>query len=188
MMFAQGETENNTVIEIVMLNSSTLQQDPKIFQGHGFIGEKQLKFAGNSMGWDDKQNNNKSFRIVALHHNLFPVTYTESLTKGKTYSVVFDAEALIRWVIKYRVNLVLHGHMHQPYHIKVKRKGLLNDDIEHEFDIVGLGSTGDKTDLGEINANTFGILDFSTGDCEILIYTIHHINPSEKKYTIKISR
>lgn len=177
-------------IEIVMLNSSTLQQqEGGIFQGHGFIGKNQLEYAATNMGWVPKEEKRNSFRIVGLHHHVMPVTSTESLDSNKVYSVVLDAEAFIRWVIRYRVNLVLHGHMHQPYHATIRRDEKIDQaGEEHEFDIVGLGSTGAKSELGEVAKNTFGLIDFSSGSCEIRICYLDAKDNCGTLYTIPIQK
>ena len=40
---------------------------------------------------------------------------------GQLYSVALDAEAITRWLVEHRVNLVVHGHMHQPFIAEVSR-------------------------------------------------------------------
>jgi 3',5'-cyclic AMP phosphodiesterase CpdA len=93
-------------VELVCLNSSLLDQKPGWYQGHGFIGQKQLDDAAVEYGWVAEPDKPRPFRIAVLHHHLMPVIYREVPKGGVPYSVVFDAEALVQWVVNYRVDLV----------------------------------------------------------------------------------
>lgn len=182
---------NAVPVEILCLNSSFLQQYPAAFQGHGFIGQSQLDNAANEMNWKIDQNNDsipRGFRIVVLHHHLIPVTYSLTPQFNYPYSVVLDSEAVVRWLVKNRVNLVLHGHMHQPFCAKLKRPTdvLKPDENWHELTILGLGSSGVKGELGEINKNTVGFLTFNTDNVEISVHSIHPTNPKEDIWKIKV--
>ena len=122
-----------------MFNGSLLQQEKGHFQGHGFIGDDQMQYVAKNMGWDKVNKNSKShvFRIAVLHHHVMPVTYRDIPMKDVGYSVVLDAEAFARWVVQNRVDLVLHGHMHQPFHACVGRYATLIDkEGFHVFDVV----------------------------------------------------
>ena len=71
-------------VEIVCLNSSLLGQEPGVFQGHGFIGEDQLRHAAREVGWEANRDSGdadlpRAVRIAVVHHHLLPVIYRVSL-------------------------------------------------------------------------------------------------------------
>lgn len=166
-------------VDVVALNSSLLEQYKGAFQGHGFVGEEQLRHAAAEMGWTRNPDpvHPRPFRIAVVHHHLVPVTYQEELKHGQLYSVALDAEAIARWVVDHRVDLVVHGHMHQPFFVEVNRPvdPLKPGNAWQKFKILGLGSAGvEAGHLGETKNNTFAVLDFSVrGKVTIKVYTVH---------------
>jgi hypothetical protein len=176
-------------LEVVCLNSSWLQQEQGMFQGHGFVGEQQLSDAEKRMGWQAEDTSPRTYRIVVLHHHILPTTYRFSPERGYPYSVVLDAEALVRWLVRHRVDLVLHGHMHQPFCARVSRPvDLSNPDGQwHEFHILGMGSSGvNAAELGETKDNTFGVLRFEAEGLSVYVHTIHPTNPSRLLWHAKL--
>jgi hypothetical protein len=179
-------------VEIVALNSSLLEQHKGAFQGHGFVGENQLRHAAAEMGWHANPSDRavRAFRIVVVHHHLLPVTYQEEAKYGQLYSVALDAEAITRWLVEHRVDLVVHGHMHQPFIAEVSRpiKPGAPGECWHTFNILGLGSAGvESNHLGEVKENTFAILDFSArGAMTIKVFTLHPTNPSRPLWDLII--
>lgn len=185
-------------VEIVCLNTSYLEQgsvqagDGKTtlshFKGQGFVGDEQLHYAEKSMGWDqDSDDKPKAYRIVIMHHHILPLTYRELPEVGLVPSSTLDAGAITDWITKHRINLVLHGHMHQPFCAKIARP-LGNDwgRWPHEFHVVAMGSTGVNGHLGEVGKNTFGILRFGKSSLKIIVYSIDKLNPSEQIAEIEI--
>jgi predicted MPP superfamily phosphohydrolase len=179
---------NAIPVDIVCLNSSYLQQLENAFQGHGFIGDNQMEFVASEMNWDADPDKPRAYRIVVLHHHLLPTTYRATAIADYGYSVVLDAEALSRWIAKYRVDLVLHGHMHQPFCARIKRPvEVLKPDQEwHQFDVIGMGSSGVKGELGEVNKNTVGFLDFKKDALRVSVHSIHPVNPSERIWEVEV--
>lgn len=135
-------------VEIVCLNSSLLQQEAGVFQGHGFIGDGQLHCASEGAGWvtrgRGRDTRPRAVRIAVLHHHLLPVIHQLSPERSAQYSTPLDAERLARWVVRNRVDLVLHGHMHEPFCVEVTRGETVTTPREdwHTFTVCGLGSTG----------------------------------------------
>ena len=122
------------LVDIVALNSSLLQQHPNfqvdesgnvtspLFQGQGFLGADQLDVAAREFRWDTSAFSPlRALRVVVLHHHIVPVTEAEVAVAGGNYSMVLDAERLTRWLVRHRVNLVLHGHQHQPFSVAIRR-------------------------------------------------------------------
>lgn len=184
---------NNSIpIEVVCLNSSLLQQHKGRFQGHGFIGRDQLADAEKEIEWsrEDAQSENESnvFKIVVLHHHLMPTTFSYEAAADYAYSTVLDSEAVVRWIVKNRVNLVLHGHMHQPFAARLCRPIDVNNPDEdwHEFTVLGLGSSGVRGELGEIGKNTVGFLTFNNDEVEVSIYSIHPTNDANPIWSVKV--
>ncbi len=153
------------VIDVASLNSSTLRQTSDVFQGQGFIGEEQQNLVSEKMNWDiTDENVSRPFRIVLLHHHLVPVLPQELAVYEQQSSLVYDAGALCNWVVKHRVNLVLHGHMHHTKIVKESRSlGLVKGNTQwHDFTIASLGSTGVELDHNTLDRrNVYGLLEFS---------------------------
>lgn len=166
-------------LELVCLNSSLLEQKEGWFQGHGFIGERQLEQVEHAFDWHAEQRPEhaelpRPFRVVVMHHHLLPVTYAEEPQGGVSFSTVLDAERVARWLARHRVDVLLHGHMHQPYYatltkpIDVKKPG----GDSHTFHIIGLGSTGvERGHRGEFG-NMFGVLSATAGALKVSIYEV----------------
>jgi hypothetical protein len=179
-------------VEVVALNSSLLEQHKGAFQGHGFVGENQLRHGAAEMGWNANPPDSavRAYRIAVVHHHLLPVTYQEEAKYGQLYSVALDAEAITRWVVAHRVDLVVHGHMHQPFIAEVTRPLNVSDpgDGWHSFHVLGLGSAGvEASHIGEVRQNTFAVLDFSVrGEMMIRVFTVHPTNPSEELWQVML--
>jgi len=177
-------------IEIVSLNSVHLQQTAKSFQGFGYVGQPQLNFVAKQYDWDKEVSGRRPFRIVMLHHHLVPVTRMESPGLDRSYSLTLDAEAVMQWAARYRVDLVLHGHMHQPSCVRVTRPvDFVRSDQPLEkwpsLFVCGLGSSGVKVDhLGDFNKNTFGVLRFQGQELKVSIYEIHPSQPTDAEHLV----
>ena len=177
-------------VELVALNSSTLQQAKGHFQGHGFLGQEQLDEAAKQMGWT-RADGPRAWRIVALHHHVLPVTYREIPIHDQPYSVVLDAEAFMRWVAVHKVDIVLHGHMHQPASVRITHPVNPShpDQGTWTFSILAMGSTGAASDhLGETPVNTFGLLDFTLDYVELAVQSIHPTNPPQQLWGVSLPR
>jgi hypothetical protein len=180
---------SNTIpVEIACLNSSALQQLKDAFQGHGFVGDKQMEYVESQMKWETDGNQPRAYRIVVLHHHLLPTTYSADPEPNYPYSVVLDAEALSRWITKNRVDLVLHGHMHQPFCARIARPIDVNHPelAWHEFDVLGMGSRGGKGELGEVRRNTVGFLEFDRDGVRASVHTVDPVNPSTEVWSVKL--
>lgn len=169
------------VVEIASFNSSYLRQTENVFQGQGFVGADQMKLVAERMSWRESDGSTpRPFRVVLLHHHLVPVIPQELAVYEQQSSLVYDAGALCNWVVKHRVNLVLHGHMH---HTKVVREarslGLVEGNTQwHEFAVASLGSTGVDLNHNQLDRrNVYGLLDFSNRGVRLRIREIHPKDP-----------
>lgn len=186
-------------VDIVCLNSSLLQQHPDftpgkktttpLFQGQGFIGADQLQDAAAFMKWRDEPFSRvRPLRIVVLHHHLMPVTEAEDAIAGGNYSTVLDAERLSRWLVRKRVDIVLHGHQHQPFSVQISRPeslGANHSNETHSYRVLGMGSTGVAArELGAIAQNTFGLVEFNPTNICIKFFTLHPKNRSNSLFEV----
>lgn len=172
-------------VEVASLNSSLLDQKPGWFQGHGFVGDAQLRHAAEQMGWSDS-NEPRAFRILVIHHHLIPVTYRDTPSGGYPYSVVLDAEAVSQWVVQHRVDLVLHGHMHHSFIAKVSRPRDGNPAKEwHTFHVAGLSSTG-VDDSHADGENAYAVLTFGRHEVQLRWFTVHKKKKSRLQWELSI--
>ena len=148
--------QNKLPIEIIGLNSNILQQDEK-FRGLGFVGPDQLELIANKMKWNDKSESNYTYRIMVLHHHLYPVDWSQEPKKDFTYSTCLDSGMILSFAAKYKIDLIVHGHRHQWNFIQTT--GRTDEDL-YTLNILGLGSAG-STDVGNAVGNNIGVLDFS---------------------------
>lgn len=165
-------------VEIVALNSLFLQQY-KDFEGHGFLSQKQLDYVANSMGWKENFETN-SVRIAIMHHHYIPTCLVEQIDVKKPSSVVYDAERLMQWLVKYNIKLLLHGHKHQSFVSKVGRfdnsVGKLDEDKITNIYVIGMGGTGAYN-----CENKFSTLTFHNDEIELKFFKIYADNTETDK-------
>jgi hypothetical protein len=175
-------------VEMACLNSSLLEQEKNLFQGHGFVGDPQMDHAAHELGWVVPRKRPRALRIVIVHHHLLPVTYRDVPLRQRQYSVTLDAEALTRWLLKHEVDIVLHGHQHQPFWTRVVRPiDIQETGAWRELVIVGLGSTGvEQSHLGEIRNNVFAVLSFGERDVRFRFFSVHPDTPSKLLFDFSV--
>ena len=172
--------ESSRIVDIVALNTSLLQQHQDIFQGQGFVGDAQLAHLASEMGWNPENAESRAHRVLVLHHHVMPVVHTEAPEHGRQYSLLLDAGAVLRWAVRHRVDLILHGHMHQPYcgliTLPLQSTGELTN--THTIGLAALPSTGvGVAHRGEIGQNAFGLLDLEPDGVRIRMYPIGRTTP-----------
>lgn len=187
--FASGKRillSSGHIIEIAALNSLMLQQYPN-FEGHGYLSQEQLDYVAEQMGWNDN-GNQKAIRIVMMHHHYLPTCYVEITDVNKASSVVYDADRLMKWLTKYNVKLLLHGHKHRSFAAQVsypKEPGVdvLTADTLHRISVVGMGGTGAKgTD------NKLATITFKNSEMIIEFYRLYsdQSSPDQKCQEVRI--
>lgn len=169
-------------VEIVLLNSVTLQQTKGTFQGHGYIGQKQLETVEQEMGLGEDKPRNVT-RICVMHHHLMPVSLTEEPYHDAKYSTVLDAERLSRWLTKHQFDFLLHGHMHQNFYctieraVETHRPACKNDNPTNKLHVLSLGSSGVcMTHTGESKGNWTCRIEFGH---EKIIFHYAKISPED---------
>lgn len=84
------------------------------------------------------------FKVFILHHHLIP------LNRGD--SMIVNSYGLIKLAIKYKVNLILHGHRHMNLHININMQSC---------NVIGVGTITSKT--GSNINNQFNLLHIVDG-------------------------
>jgi 3',5'-cyclic AMP phosphodiesterase CpdA len=153
---------DGAMVDIASLNSSVLQQVAGAFQGHGFVGAPQLTETADAMRWSRDRSRVKAYRICMLHHHVVPILHREHPEIGTAASVVYDAGALMRWLVENEVDLVLHGHMHLPSIVKESRAlDYPKQENWHEITIAALGSSGVTAGHRPNQSNSYGLMKFT---------------------------
>lgn len=175
-LMASGRT-----VEIVALNSITLQQY-KDFEGHGYLSQEQLDFVVNKMHWNE-EDSTSAIRIVVMHHHYLPTCLVEQIDAAKASSVVYDAERLMRWMEKYHVQILLHGHKHRSFASIVGFPSTASgSETCYSFTngsqtyVIGMGGTGAK-----FCENMYAIIHFLATSVEISFYQIFGDNSQEDR-------
>lgn len=165
-------------VEIVALNSLFLQQY-KDFEGHGFLSNEQLEYAAKSMQWEENSQTS-SIRIAIMHHHYMPTCLVEQINVTRPSSVVYDAERLAQWLVKYNIKLLLHGHKHQSFVSKIGRfdskSSEISEDSIKNFYVVGMGGTGAKDCENKIAA-----IRFRNDEIELKFFRIYADNSESNK-------
>lgn len=161
--------KNCLPLDIVGLNSNCLQQNKNHFRGMGFVGNKQLRMIEDKMGWNDSSY---SYKILVLHHHLHPIEYIEEPTMDYPYSICLDAGLISSFIVKNKIDLVIHGHKHKEHFLEIGSH--LNNNKAYHYSILGLGSAG-SVDLAHNSVNSVAILDFNNyGNVKIKLLQVNN--------------
>ena len=178
---------NYISLDIVGLNSSRLEQ--RHFAGYGYVSSEQVQEAARDMGWLNMQYPTK-YRLLVLHHHVIPVTPKEEIT-NYNYSLTLDAGQLIYEALKLKIDLVAHGHMHQPFVSSISRATKVSDfSPSRTLTVHGAGSASAKReDLGAIGKNSYSIYDFDEEGITIKIRSwSENIEGFEKDWQCRLCR
>lgn len=153
--------KNRLPVEIVGLNSCYLQQEKDHFMGMGYVGSEQLEFVEKEMGWIDERNNERpeshAFRILVLHHHLYPIEWSLEPASDYPYSTCLDAVQIMHFAARNSINLIVHGHKHQFEFVRMTR---WTDNKPYLHNILGMGSSS-STDMAISKSNCLAVLDFN---------------------------
>lgn len=152
--------ENGVTLSVLGLNSCLLEHAHH--HGYGFVSTRQIGDAVRELGWNDSAKG-ETYRIAVLHHHLIPVSATETPSHQPNYSVTIDAGHIMEKLVEAKVDLVLHGHMHQPYvGARTRYVDSATGTIERRLRIVSSGSCGVKRDLlGRIGKHCYSVIEFN---------------------------
>jgi len=180
---------NYISMDIVGLNSSRLER--RHFAGYGYVSLEQVHEAAKDMGWLNMQHPTK-YRMLVLHHHVIPVTPKEEISNyDRIYSLTLDAGQLIYEALKLKIDLVAHGHMHQPFVASTSRAAKVSDfSWSQTLTVHGAGSAGAKReDLGAIGKNSYSIYEFDEEGITIKIRSwSENIEGFEKDWQCRLCR
>lgn len=168
-------------VEIIIVNSVLLQQGEH-FMGMGFVGNDQLNAIEKELSLTKDK---PVIRILVMHHHLLPVMFSEKPAIDHMYSMMLDSEAISQFIIRNKINVVLHGHAHKEYYAEITREV---EQIKHKYYILGTGSVGAiQEDLSDSRPNMFSTLSFSQSELIIEQYSLFpNGEASTKLHTYKI--
>jgi predicted MPP superfamily phosphohydrolase len=151
---------NFVAVDIVGLNSCRLEQKP--FSGYGYVSSEQIQDAAAQLKWDENRRSSSQFRMLVLHHHIIPVTSEEEIEFGRLYSLTLDAAQLSYQALELGVDLMTHGHMHQPFLGALSRASRNQETLsKRTLGVHGAGSAGVRRDLtGDIGKNAFTVYAF----------------------------
>ncbi len=162
-------------VDFLGFNSAALQQVEGVFAGVGHVPRAVFQNSAANMGWDQKERATH-VRVMMLHHHLLPVTGEEALDKSGTgFGITSNAAELLRLAADNGVDLVVHGHQHQPFAgtwSEVPMSGTAGS--SRAVNVLGGGSCGVvDPDLGPIRQRTFNLLEFKRGAIHAHLYGTH---------------
>jgi 3',5'-cyclic AMP phosphodiesterase CpdA len=143
-------------VGVVGLDSTEPDRD----EGH--IGRDKYDWVKDSL------REGKKFNIVGLHHHLVPVP-----NSGREQNIINDAGGVLDMVLKNDVPLILMGHRHVPYAVRVHNTLMVNAGT--------FSSSRTRAHLG----NSFNIIDIM--DKSILL-TVYNIDSDEQKVMVEFDR
>jgi len=159
-------------ILIGVLNSCTIVQTE--WTEYGYIGEGGID-ALRELGAE--KIDRPTFKLMALHHHLLPVTNVATLNKkGITLSV--DAPRILDAAQQAGVQLAVHGHEHMPRIVKYENFLLSGSLAAPPICVVSNGSTGVSSNRrpGD-ERNTYCLFRFAEKEMQL---TMRELRPDGK--------
>nr|WP_246273671.1 metallophosphoesterase [Phytohabitans houttuyneae] len=160
-----------SLVDVVGVNSSSLEQGSSFLAGMGRVQEAGYREAAASLAW--ARRTGLGLRILALHHHLALTDDLESPDEfHKGFGIAIDAPRVQRMAAQDGVHLAVHGHKHRAF---VWRAGAYhlpeytNEQWElGSFNIVGGGSSGSSSTDG--HRNFFNLLRVRGSIVELEMY------------------
>jgi len=134
--------------------------EPDLDEGH--IGRNKYRWIEESF------KASKRLKIIGLHHHLIPVP-----NSGREQNIIDDAGGVLDIVLRNDVALVLMGHRHVPYAVRVHNTLMVNAGT--------FSSSRTRAHLG----NSFNIIDIQDTGIEV---TIHDIEKEIGKVMVEFDR
>lgn len=152
---------NFVPVEILALDSSRLEQQH--FAGYGFVSRQQVNDGAAALNWT-ASNKGGQYRMIVLHHHVVPVIPVEAIDNADVrYSLTLDAGELLYRALELGVDLIVHGHMHQPFTALYGRAGPGIAFPSRRLAIQAAGSVGVKADYlpAGVGRNSYLIYELS---------------------------
>jgi predicted MPP superfamily phosphohydrolase len=128
--------------------------------GIGFVSREALQQASELLDADDPGPAERTFTWVVIHHHVFPATSASVRDAAqRRVSVLANSSELLLYAHKWRAEVVLHGHEHQPSLSIARRWPLEGPNELHTLTSLGAGSVGVVRDqLGPIGQNQYYVI------------------------------
>jgi 3',5'-cyclic AMP phosphodiesterase CpdA len=133
---------------------------PDTDEGH--IGRDKYQWVEDNLKDDD------AFKIVGFHHHLVPVP-----NSGREQNILNDAGGVLDLVLRNKGALVLMGHRHVPYAVRVHNTLMVNAGT--------FSSARTRAHLG----NSFNIIDIDHG---LITVTTYDIDKGKEKLMVEFDR
>ena len=142
------------LIDIVGVNSSSLEQGQSFLAGMGRVQEAGYREAAGTLSW--QKRNALGLRILALHHHLALTEDLESPDEyGTGFGIAIDSPRVQRMAASDGVHIAVHGHKHRAFVWRTEAYQLPEYSNERwelgAFNIVGGGSCGSRSTDGQRN-------------------------------------
>jgi 3',5'-cyclic AMP phosphodiesterase CpdA len=134
--------------------------EPDLDEGH--IGRNKYRWI------EENLKTSKRLKITGLHHHLIPVP-----NSGREQNIIDDAGGVLDLVLRNDVALVLMGHRHVPYAVRVHNTLMVNAGT--------FSSSRTRAHMG----NSFNIIDIQDSGIKV---TIHDIEKEIGKVMVEFDR
>lgn len=159
------------LVDIVAVNSSSLEQGRDFLAGMGRVQESAFREAAGVLSWSDRAG--LGLRILALHHHLALTEDLESPDEYRTgFGIAIDAPRIQRLAAYDGVHLAVHGHKHRAFVWRTDAYHLPEYSNERwslgSFNIIGGGSSGSRSTDGR--RNFFNLIHMAGAVVELEMY------------------
>lgn len=169
-----GKNIKNPLVELTSIISKSGRKKLRILaidsnyvegpnsSGIGYIPKEVLHIARDLLDKDEvSESHEKIYNWIITHHHIFPVgSVFLDAARQKDVSVMGNAPEILNNAIQWNVELILHGHQHQPSVIKAEC--WLGGSSKLNFSpiaVVGAGSCSAKRELlGPVSRNHYYII------------------------------
>jgi 3',5'-cyclic AMP phosphodiesterase CpdA len=163
-------------LDVLGLNSSSMQQTENVFAGLGRIPDAAYKRSADALSWSEGLRP-AQVRVVLVHHHVLPVSSVESAAdSSRGFGLALDAGAQLNRAREYGVNLIVHGHQHQPFVASYSGIPLQGAEVAegHAVLVLGGGSAGVQDHhLGAFRHRAFNLLRLHDKGVDVELFATH---------------
>ncbi len=158
--------------EIAIIAADSTQPD----LDDGYLGEEQRM-------WIEEKIRRDKVNILALHHHIVPIPET-----GRERNVLIDAGEVVEMLIHKGVAVVLAGHRHMPYSIRMMRTHIIHAGTLGSFKVLGMPDQNYNVIDVDSESISLKLRFVDYGEVEIGKYTIKTEVPESVDIYHKIAR
>lgn len=163
---------NGLTLEIGGLNSSGLEHGKNWLVSMGRVADGAFAEVATALGWDPKAPS-MALRMLVHHHHVTPTEDILPLNEfERGFGMASDAKRTLREAARHGVQLILHGHRHQPF-IGAEQVYAELESVESRWElgrvgIIGAASAG-STAVKD-GANGFNVIDIHPAQLELTMF------------------